>query len=369
MRCIIFVFLWGTLWGGTLEEKIEQVIQKADPTALVGVEVYSKQKHRLIYERNGRCRFVPASCIKAVVAAAALDRLGADYRFETQIKQQGDSSFLVGSGDPSLSFRDLEELILQIEGKEVVIDTSIYEPPFMGPGWMWDEEPAYWCVPMSGLNLEHNFVEGVVMDPPQEFTQVIVAGMLERKRMRVPVRLGKAEKGSTVVGVHSSEKLSELLKVMLSKSDNLYANCIFRKLGGSWERSSVAVGEFLKDSVGIDPGEFKIVDGSGESRYNLMTPHQMVEVLKKMQECRVFREALSVAGIEGTLKHRMQKLCLQGKTGTMTGVTALCGYLVTEKGEELVVTIFVNGYVKSGKEIREELVDEICGVLSRSSGA
>ena len=52
----------------------------------------------------------------------------------------------------------------------------------------------------------------------------------------------------------------------------------------------------------------------------------------------------------------------------MTGVTALCGYLVTEKGEELVFTIFVNGYVKSGKEIREELVDEICGVLSRNSG-
>lgn len=157
--------------------------------------------------------------------------------------------------------------------------------------------------------------------------------------------------------------MGELLKVSLKESDNLYADCFFRKLGSSWERSSEIVGEFLKEKVGIDPEEVRIVDGSGLSRYNLMTPHQMVEVLKVMHGNRVFREALSVAGVDGTLKKRMKDLLVSGKTGGMTGVCSLCGYLMSRDEGELVFTIFVNNYVKDGSEIRA-MIDQVCRVLS-----
>lgn len=363
MRLLMgFVCLWGTLFAG-LQERIEGVIAERDPTALVGIEVYAVRKGKVIYAQNSERRFLPGSCLKVISGLAALDQLGEDFCFETKLVSVGNKGFLVGSGDPSFGFADLEELVLQFKGDELLIDSDVFEGPVMGPGWMWDEEPAYWCVPMNGLNLEHNFIEGRVVERPEVLAAVIAGGLMERRGMKVRVGLGKAPQNGEVIAVHRSEPLGELLKVSLKDSDNLYPECIFRKLGGSWEKSAEVVKGFLKERIGLDPEQLRIVDGSGLSRYNLITPHQMVEVLKGRQGSRVFREALSVAGVDGTLRNRMRELYVSGKTGSMTGVSCLCGYLMTEKAGELIFAIFMNNYVKEGREIRA-MADEICRLLS-----
>ena len=121
----------------------------------------------------------------------------------------------------------------------------------------------------------------------------------------------------------------------------------------------------MRDVIGLDVQEIRIVDGSGLSRYNLVSPNQMVTFLKEMRSNRALKAALPVGGESGTLKGRMLSFGgrVAAKTGSMTGVSALCGFVTTETGEELAVAIFVNGYMKEGREIKVKLEDEICHIL------
>lgn len=384
--CLIFCFM-SSLGALTLEEKkglihegIEGIIQSVDPTALVGVMVYSFNDNTELYERNSESRFVPASSLKLFTAAAALEYLGEDDSFETRVMTTGKiekgvlkgDCYLVGSGDPSLTGRDLIRLVDQlgnlerIEG-DLVLDLSCFEDGPMGPGWMWDEEPAYWCVPMSALNIEHNCIDEVAILEPEKLTAALFKGILERRgiTLKGELRTGVVPEMGIVLARHLSEPMSELIKPILKKTDNLYANCVFKKLGPSWEKGQEKVLTFLREKIGIDSEMLRVVDGSGLSRYNLVSPKQMVAFLKKMSGDRLFKSALPIGGVDGTLRNRMKMFegKVVAKTGSMTGVSSLCGYVKTDSGDELALAIFVNGYVKEGREIKRKLEDGICQML------
>ena len=250
---------------------------------------------------------------------------------------------------------------------DLILDLSCFEDEPMGPGWMWDEEPAYWCAPMSALNVEHNFVGGAVITQPELLAAALFKGLLDRKGilLRGELKLGRAPEGSVCVARHFSEPMRELIKVVLQNSDDLYSDCIFKRMGGSWDKGRRTVEGFMRDVIGLDTQELRIVDGSGLSRYNLASPNQMVTFLKEIRSNRVLEEALAVGGKTGTLKRRMLSFGgrVAAKTGSMTGISSLCGFVTTEMGEELAVAIFVNGYMKEGREIKLKLEDEICHVL------
>ncbi|MCB1109770.1 MAG: D-alanyl-D-alanine carboxypeptidase/D-alanyl-D-alanine-endopeptidase [Chlamydiia bacterium] len=387
MRFLIgWMCLLGIAFGGTLEERkdwikygVEGLIQSVDPTALVGVKVVSLDEGVTLYERNAACRFVPGSTVKLMTMAAALDQLGEEYCFKTTVRGSGaivegvlkGDCYLVGSGDPSLKGIDFIELVEGLGVREIrgdlVLDLSCFKDGAMGPGWMWDEEPAFWCVPMSALNVDHNFVEEAVIPHPEELAAAIFKGLLDRKGilLRGKLRVGEAPEGSVELACHMSEPLRELIKPSLQASDNLYSNCIFKAMGNSWETARQCFETFLQERVGIPPKEIRVVDGSGESRYNLISPDQMMCFLKEMRRNRVLRDALPVGKEIGTLKDRMKGFGgrVVAKTGSMTGVSSVCGYVTTETGEELAVVIFANGYVKGGREIKLKLEDEICHLL------
>lgn len=441
-----------------IQTEIERTIREADSTAQVGIEAVSLKKGLSFYRKNEDRRFIPASSIKLFIAAAALDALGADYRFETQIrgKQRGavvEGCTVVASGDPSLSVKDLEDLVLQLKRKgveriegDLVLDLGVFDDVVKGPGWMWDEEPAYWCSPMGPLNIEHNCVEvwvkpapsaahfgSVSVEPRNHYVQIEnrsetvkdgeslevarrplskgtvidVSGKIEvgseSRRFVVPVkephflaadllirllkenqiwvsgsvRLDKVESRAEKLASHESAPLGELIKTALKQSDNMYADCLFKKIGevkcgapGTWVKGSQSVREFLTRRVGLDCEEMVILDGCGLSRYNLVSPHQMVMFLswvhREFPYASELKAALSIGGVDGTLKSRMQQIQakVRAKSGTMSGVSALCGFLVTEDHEEMAFAIFVNNYVKRGREIKRELEDKVCQVLA-----
>lgn len=374
MRLLVWLWLFlasalSAIEGRVLHE-IEGFIADVAPTALIGIKVYSLDKGKVLYERNAKKRFTPASSLKLFTVAAALHHLGGDYRFETKVVSDEEGNcYLTGSGDPSLSALDLIELVEQLDltliQGDLILDLSCFEDGPMGPGWMWDEEPAFWSVPMSALNLEHNYVDDTPILEPAKFTGALFKSALQRKGVEVQgkIKEGKAPETCTLLAKHESEPLRELAKVLLKNSDNLYANCIFKKMGGSWTKGQESVESFLEE---LRIEGLRVVDGSGESRYNLISPHQMVKFLKKMKGSKDLREALPTPGEEGTLRFRMGMLKdIQAKTGSMTGVSSLCGYLTTEEGEKLTFAIFVNGYMEEGSEIKEQLEDRICHFLSK----
>ena len=91
----------------------------------------------------------------------------------------------------------------------------------------------------------------------------------------------------------------------------------------------------------------------------------MIIFLRKERGNRTLIDALAIGGLDGSLRHRMKTFegKVKAKTGSMTGVSSICGYLKTEVGQELAIAIFSNGYVMKGREIKQKLEDRICQML------
>ena len=114
-------------------------------------------------------------------------------------------------------------------------------------------------------------------------------------------------------------------------------------------------------------------DGSGLSRHNLVTPNSAVQLYTYMARSRyanAWRDALTIGGVDGTLKNRFKGTPaagnVRGKTGTIDQVSALSGYVTTASGEKIVFSIIVNG-VNDGK-LRQATIDEIVGSLATFNG-
>ncbi|WP_134684078.1 D-alanyl-D-alanine carboxypeptidase/D-alanyl-D-alanine endopeptidase [Brevibacillus migulae] len=141
---------------------------------LAGIQIYNLSSNEQLYAHNEHTRFVPASNMKLFTIATALDRLGPDYRYKTEIYVDGPISedgslqgnlILKGYGDPSFTSEDLEELaeelmdrgIRHIQGS-ILVDESYFDEMRLAPGWMWDDEPYDYSAQISALGLDRNIV-------------------------------------------------------------------------------------------------------------------------------------------------------------------------------------------------------------------
>jgi len=192
------------------------------------------------------------------------------------------------------------------------------------------------------------------------------------------VTFGSAASRLYVLSTHQSKPLSELVHEMMKKSDNIIAGAIFKKIGqlysrrqGSWETGGMAVKQILSQRTGMSTSGMRAVDGSGISRNNTATPAQMMRVLEYAYHdatSNAFISSLPIAGIDGTLKHRMGNITrkVRAKTGSlpMTGVVSLAGYTMTANKEPLAFVIMING--RPGLSWRyKTLEDKIATALTR----
>jgi D-alanyl-D-alanine carboxypeptidase/D-alanyl-D-alanine-endopeptidase (penicillin-binding protein 4) len=124
--------------------------------------------------------------------------------------------------------------------------------------------------------------------------------------------------------------------------------------------------------LGINPNTYRLADGSGLSRHNLISPEALVQTLRLMANsplASIYRASLPVAGESGTLKNRFttpNRVILQAKTGTLSGVSALSGYVEVPNYEPLVFSIMVNQSDLSTPKVRSA-IDEIVLLLNRLS--
>jgi D-alanyl-D-alanine carboxypeptidase/D-alanyl-D-alanine-endopeptidase (penicillin-binding protein 4) len=130
---------------------------------------------------------------------------------------------------------------------------------------------------------------------------------------------------------------------------------------------------FLK-TVGIRPESLVLSDGSGLSRNDMITADASVQLLTFMSRHRyadVFREALPIAGVDGTLRTRLRNTPaennLRAKTGSLSSAASLAGYVTTAAGEKLVFSIMVNNYPRD-MEPRVVCIDPIAVLLASFTG-
>jgi D-alanyl-D-alanine carboxypeptidase/D-alanyl-D-alanine-endopeptidase (penicillin-binding protein 4) len=184
------------------------------------------------------------------------------------------------------------------------------------------------------------------------------------------------------IATRQSPPLSVIAAQTLKPSQNLYAELILRALGKatasnpkqtSEEAGIAAVREFLT-RAGIEPGRIVMLDGSGLSRANLVTAEATTRLLTYMNTHRagsVFREALPIAGIDGTLRNRMKGTPAQNnvraKTGTLGTATSLSGYVFSAAGERLVFSLMINNPPRDA-DPRTNFTDAVAVLLASFTG-
>ena len=169
----------------------------------------------------------------------------------------------------------------------------------------------------------------------------------------------------------TSPPLPKILQEINQESNNLFAEAIAKILAKKLnsKTSIEAINQSLT-KLDIDPEEYFLVDASGLSRQNLITPQTLVKILRIMSrspEVESYRDSLAIAGVNGTLKNRFRNTSvshqLWGKTGTLTGVGTLSGYIYPFQYPTLVFSILLNNSEVSNQEIRQA-IDEIVVIIN-----
>lgn len=175
---------------------------------------------------------------------------------------------------------------------------------------------------------------------------------------------------SRILAAVQSAPLRELLPQLNKTSDNLYAELFLRTLGrycggtGTAHQGGEAVAAFLRE-LGLDTAALRVADGSGLSRFNLVSPRLLVGVLRAMAfhpEAPAFYASLPIAGVDGNLAQRMKGTPAAGnvhaKTGYLSQVSTLSGYVTTADGHLLAVSVLTNNFTCSTARMRD-LQDQI----------
>lgn len=196
------------------------------------------------------------------------------------------------------------------------------------------------------------------------------------------VILGQS-KPSMLLATHYSQPITQLMADTLKPSDNLYANSLFlhaaRKIKGTpvnWQQAEQVVKQYLQQQTGINMQSAVLVDGSGLSRHDLLSVEQTVSLLRYLYEhfplTYEYIAALPIAGQDGTLKRRLRKTNQKGfvraKTGSMTGIMSLSGYLYTANGHTLAFAMYINTRPGTSPNISgryRSMIDSLCDFLLR----
>lgn len=195
---------------------------------------------------------------------------------------------------------------------------------------------------------------------PELYASQLLKEALERAGIVIwgDPMIGVSAPGAREIAVHS-HRLDSMVVHLNKVSDNLSAELTLKTLGavkrgvpGSGENGISVLHEFL-NSLGIDTAAIRAADGSGLSYYNLLTADMLVQLLegmaKKPDHFPLFSASLPIAGVDGTLEHRMKGTLAEGnlraKTGTISGVSSLSGYVKTTEGETLAFSMSMQNFV------------------------
>lgn len=207
-----------------------------------------------------------------------------------------------------------------------------------------------------------------VQDGVEYLTQFINQS-LQKNKIKLTGAIKESKKSpldssSIFIASTLSPKLSVLLNKMLKQSDNMIADVLFRTIGahyyktsGTWQNSSLAIKAILKNKAKINLANAVIEDGSGLSRLNLIDSAKIMAILQYIgQNDKTLNiiSMLPISGKDGTLLYRSGlqdpdlKMAVSAKTGHLTGIYNMAGFLKQPNGKYIAFVQFISGYNAKG---------------------
>tara|TARA_R100001369_G_scaffold21881_6_gene39825 strand:+ start:35875 stop:37230 length:1356 start_codon:yes stop_codon:yes gene_type:complete len=383
--------------------------------SFMGLVVYDLDTKKYIYQYNEEKYFTPASNVKLLTFYAALKELkdsipGIRY-FTTK-----DSLIFWGTGDPSFLYSEIGNSkvfdFLKNNSRELYLADNITTPEIFGPGWAWDDYndsyaterstypiygnlveftysedsipsiiPTYFqpnlkmdnsLIPSIKRELESNTFKFRLQDNSETkklaipfktssaLTALLLSDTLKRPVKVIPYSKKYSVKNSDVI---YSVAADSLYKRMLHESDNFIAEqlllLISEKISDTLN-SNIAIDHIQKTYFKDLPDKINWVDGSGLSRYNLITPRTLITILEKISkeipQEKVFA-LLPSGGKTGNLKNWYinEETYVFAKTGSLRNNHNLSGFLKTRSGKVLIFSFMNNNYVIPSSEIKKSM--------------
>ncbi len=426
-----------------------------------GIKIYSLDRGEALFELREKKLFVPASNLKILTTAIALETLGPNYRFPTRIYTDGKlknrvldgNLYIKGYGDPKfvteqmwLLVNEMKNLPLERITGNIIGDDSYFDNQKRIKTWIKNPGAQAYEAPLGALSFNFNTVQAnvapgpkpgskprIVIEPDTEYIVLdnqaktlkqgtrnrLIVNRLDRKgfdeiavsggiRLDQPraqyflnitdptqYTLSTLKKYLEYVGIkfqgeleqgmvpetakelltHESEPLTLALRGLNKFSNNFVAEQIIKTIGaekygppGTTQKGLKALQEYLMQ-LGYHSDQYNVLDGSGLSRQNRLSPQLIIDVLRNVKnDMEVYPEfvsALGVMGVDGNVKNRMRGVKSPGrarvKTGTLNYVSALSGYFQSKDGETFAFSILMNDLRCSNgriKKIQDQIIRE-----------
>ena len=377
----------GTADPAKVRRAVADLLENADlgPHVLATV---SALDGTLLYS-SGTGEATPASTLKLLTTAAALETLGPEHTFDTAVVADGARRVvLVGGGDPLLERADLRQLARRTAAKvggtvAVAYDTSLFSGPDVNPHWPNTYVPEGVVSPIQPLWVDEGRDPdglGRVDDPAaaaaQEFAaEIAKAGV----RVVGTPQQRSAPAGGIELARVASQPLSLIVEHTLATSDNEAAEVLARQVGvatagvGSFHAGVDGVLETL-DALGVPTRNAVVHDGSGLSRGDRLDPDTITAVLETAgsvdhPELRSVLTGLPVAGFTGSLEYRFDpedagRGLVRAKTGTLSGVSGLAGAVTDRDGTPMVFALLADRIALVDTLDAREALDDVTSALA-----
>lgn len=456
----------------TLEQRLNALLRRGPVRrSEIGVVVTRLGEDAPLVSLNPQRSLILASTTKLFTSAAALDRLGPEYKFRTRLYRDADVGedgvlpghlVVMGGGDPGISGRwydddplavfrpwaaSLAKKGLRSVRDGLLLDVSFFDDVQTHPDWPSEQEQRWYQAPVSALSYNDNIVlvraSGGLrpgspallgfdpLGPPllNLISNVVTAsrmtwvGVRREAGSHTVVAAGRVGRNRTWVGdvtvpdppLYFAAALSQVLReagihvdapptvktepgaplpisgrvllhthetpllsaiaVCNKRSQSLFAEEILKTLGaekrgrGTWENGRAEVAAFLT-SLGLDASRYQLADGSGRAHTNRASAAAYVDFLtalaSRWKHFETFKGTMAVSGApDGTLRHRLQGDATIGKvwakTGNVSGVVTLCGYVQAQSGQTYAFSILLNGGARDVRAhaFQDRLVNEL----------
>lgn len=378
---------------------VSKTIKNTFDTSRVLTESYSgfilldADNGQVIYQRNSTKNFIPASTAKILTLAAHLKK-GQDSLVGLEYIQTDTAFIFRGTGDPTFLHPQFEtwQPVYQKLANVPVAQKLIYIPPVQpparyAPGWAWEDYAEHFQPERSPMPIYGNCAL-LTIDPSGQYPVVYPRWFqyaLWKGPEHAPVReehtnrwnISGLKPGDTLYVPFHTTAFVDLLKDTLHRTDitigsaTQYPTDTWQQLKSCPTDTVYRLMMYVSDNFLAEQlapplpiqQSIRWVDGSGLSRYNLVSPQYLAQALTEMYQSYPHERLFALfpaGGIRGTIQNWYkaplgESPYIFAKTGSMSGVQCLSGYLITKKNKVLIFSFMHNNFVGPGRPWKEEM--------------